>query len=583
MTQRDPLWDKIEALERVDYDRYMQQIAAFSKDEVTRILQNWRMYRQAFLWVTETTLAGKKRPVRFVPRRWQREYEQELHGEVRARGGLTLPRRSKYDIALKSRKTGFSTDVLLENYAKAATMPHQSGMFMSYEDTTAKETASILQTAHDYNPYKPRLAKQNSDGMVFQDTKSRIGIATAGAKVVARGLDLTLIHMTEVAHYHEKVDTANFMAGLMDSLSRGTGRIVQESTPNGEDPIFWATWQQAKSGELWNPIFLSVFMDETTDWGPRHPEALQETRSDDFELTEYERALLASNQASLGHIRFLRFEKAKIGDRSMMEPTSSGIVGDERLLKQEYPVDDISCFLTSQESVFDTQMVHRHRLNIKPPMWIEQNGGLLIWERKLTGRPYVVFVDTSFGLPTSNWQAAVVLDVEKLSYVARLRVKTDLANFSERVYDLAMSYNEALLMVESNNHGEVVLDYLVRRGYPNLYIREDSTIVLGGSRRQQYGWKTDGATKPLMVAEFKELFEQGALTINDEDALGEIGSYRFLATNQLDHRRVAERYSAPKGGTDDLVICYMGALQGRHLAHAGGSQAKPVTYFEWSA
>lgn len=555
--ERSPVWDKVDALERYDYTRYISQVEALSQEDNAEIMADWRLYRRAFLWIIEKGDDGVARPIRFSPRGWQKWYENA---------------RTNFDIVLKSRKTGCTTDVLTEMYAKSATREHQREMFMSYEDGAAAETALILQTAHEMNPLKPTLSNQSSELLVFSNTRSRIRIATAGAKVLARGSDYTMLHMTEVSHFYKKVEHAeNFMAGALDAVAR-SGRVVQEATPNGEDPIFYPTWQAAKNGELWNPIFLSLLQDESADWGADNPQVLHSTANEDFELSDYERGLVEQAHASRGHLRFLRFEKQKLRALSRLEPTSSAVIGDERILLQEYPLDDVSCWLLSEETVFSQEMVHLYRSRRVPPMWVEESGTLRIWERAITGRPYVIFVDTSEGLPQSNWQAAAVLDVERLKFVAILRAKTDLPELSRRVYDLALSYNEALLMIERNNHGHAVL-YILQETlhYPNLYYHDEAT----STSPAQLGWPTNARTKPLMVTEFKELFEAGALEIHDEDALREIATFRHYDSRQ--RGGAADRYRAPQGGTDDIVMTLMGAVQGRHLAYAG-TQAKPVRY-----
>ena len=566
----NPIWEKVNQLERIDHDgRYMAQIAKFTREELATIFSDWRLYRRAFVWVLEMQLDGAFRPVRFTPRPWQTAYEglptnREFPGV----------RRTNFDLFLKSRKTGCTTDVETENYAKAATHQHHIGWFISFEESVAIDAGKILKTAQELNPFAPELSKNNNDGMVFKTTKSSIAIRTAGARVLARGLNLNLLHMTEVSHFYKSIDDApSFMAGVLDAVGRG-GRVVEETTANGEDPIFHAGWQHGKDGELWNPIFLSVFTDETVDWPAEHPEVLKSTANETFSLSEYERGLIDSAGASRGHIRFLRYEKQKLNSRSPTLPTSALVVGDEKMLLQEYPVDDISCFLTSADTVFEPAIVKQLKLRARPPLWIEDSGALHIWERPQVGRPYVLFLDTSEGLPTSDWQAALVLDPEKLRYVARLRMKRDWPEVAKAVADLALMYNEALLMVERNNGGTTVLYILENQlNYPNLYYHDES----GFTKQQLVGWKTDGVTKPIMVAQFKEALEAGALDIPDEETLYEIGQYRYIAQVKA---RSQDKYQAPSGGHDDLVIAAMGAYQGRYLAYVA-TQAKPVRYGEY--
>jgi len=330
----------------------------------------------------------------------------------------------------------------------------------------------------------------------------------------------------------------------------------------------------AKNGELWNPILLTLFDDEEADWPVDHPSALFSTQNETFDLSDYERNLMELRGAQRGHVRFLRQAKQKLNSRSSLEPTSVAIIGDERMILQEYPVDDLSCWLVSEDAVFDGEVVHIYETRRRAPLWIEQNGEKRIWERPVNGRPYVIFLDTSEGLPQSNWQAGAVLDVERLKFVAVLRCKMALADLARIVYELGISYNEALLMVERNNHGHAVLHALQEYlQYPNLYYHDESGLTAS----HLLGWPTNTRTKPLMVAEFKELFEAGALEIDDEDALREIKTFRYFDPRVNPRHSGQDRYGAPSGGTDDIVMAMMGAVQGRHLAFVA-NQAQPIRY-----
>ena len=548
---------KIDALPRVDYAAYLEAVKRFTDPELTVIYADWILYRRAFCWIIEKTPEGVTRPIRFHPKRWQLEYESN---------------RSLNDIFLKLRKTGCSTDILLEMYAKAAIMGNLRMAMMSHEEDSTKRLLEILKTTHRLNPMAPPLSRNNTQGIEFEITASRIWIGTAGARVFGRGDDISLLHLSEAAHFYKKIgDAPNFMAGLSEAVAKG-GRFVIESTPNGEDPIFWERWQASKNGELWHGHFLGVFDDETTDWDADHPLALPSTATEDFALTEYEQRLITNRGAHLGHIRFMRYEKEKMLARSILDPAAAGVVGDEDMLLQEYPVDDETCFLTSEDTVFDTGMVSIYRANAKPPLWVERSGALKRWERAIIGHAYVLALDTSEGLPTSHWQAAAILDVERLRYVATLRIRCGLGELSNIVAELGYHYNNCLILVERNNHGAVVLEILSERmRYPNLYFHQETGHALRHGERR-LGWPTRWQdTKPLEIQTFKELFEAGSLDLYDTDCLREISQYRFfdprLSGLGVGNRRA--RYGPPSSGTDDLLDAHMMALMGREWATAG--------------
>lgn len=558
---------KVDALERYDYPRYLEQVKKLSSEEKKVLLSDWRLYRRAFLWIIEKLPNGIARPTRFHPRRWQLAYEGT---------------RTANDVALKARKVGFSTDILTEMYAKAATRSHQKAVILSHEEDATRRLLDILKTAHDYNPMAQPTSQNNTQGIRLKYSRSNIYIGTAGARVFGRGDDLTMLHLSEAAHFYKKVlDAPNWMAGLLEAVAKG-GRTAIESTSNGEDPIFYPLWQSAVGGELWHSVFLAFFMDENNDFGIDHPLSLPSTRNDKFELTPYEQLIMQKHQIGLGYIRFLRYEKARLGATSEREPQAAGVAGDERMLLQEYPVDDTSCFLISEDTVFDQNIVHLYRQRMKPPMFVTQSGALRVWERPLSGHGYVLALDTSEGLPTSTWQAAAILDAERQKYVATLRVRTDLADLSLRCLELCHEYNNALYMIERNNHGHVMIQLAQQSGYDNIYSHQEAAhFIRAGESR--LGWPTRWAdTKPLMINVFKELFEAGALEIHDEDALREIATFRHFDPRASGTGYTRDRYHAPKGGSDDLLMAMMMALQGKDYA-SSSTRPRVVTYGQFSA
>ena len=192
VTTETDIWDKVNALERYDRPKYLKQIESLTREEKLTIFKDWRLYRRAFLWVVEKLPNG-------VTRDWQATYETT---------------RGLNEVALKGRKVGFSTDLLLEMYAKAVTRLHQRAAIISHEEDATKRLLEILKRAHEYNPMKPATNKNNTTGIGFSQTKSTIYIGTAGARVFGRGDDLNLLHLSEAAHFYKKVvDAPNFMAG----------------------------------------------------------------------------------------------------------------------------------------------------------------------------------------------------------------------------------------------------------------------------------------------------------------------------------------------------------------------------------
>ena len=162
-----------------------------------------------------------------------------------------------------------------------------------------------------------------------------------------------------------------------------------------------------------------------------------------------------------------------------------------------------------------------------------------------------------------------------MKIVATLRMKADIPELTRRIVAMAYQYNNALLMIERNNHGHSVLQMTADSGYANLYYHAERSYLTRSSEGR-WGWPTRADTKPTMIADFKEILEAGALEIHDTDLLAEIAAYRHYDPRLLSHH-TKDAYRAPSGGTDDLLMAAMIALQGRMFA-SSGEQAKVIHY-----
>lgn len=110
-------------------------------------------------------------------------------------------------------------------------------------------------------------------------------------------------------------------------------------------------------------------------------------------------------------------------------------------------------------------------------------------------RQYIVGVDPSGGVGRDS-SVACVFDRESLVCSALFssnRIDPDQFG-AETVRLLGLYYNEALVVVESNNHGGTVISQLKGR-YPNLYLRQDWNN-LAGRYIPEYGFRTDLRTRP---------------------------------------------------------------------------------------
>jgi hypothetical protein len=214
------------------------------------------------------------------------------------------------------------------------------------------------------------------------------------------------------------------------------------------------------------------------------------------------------------------------------------------LAKQEYAENAIECFLSSGECMFDRDAIDRRAAEVGDPIAVRMGGQLQIWYPPVVGRRYVVAVDPAGGGAEGDHSAVQVMDVKMGMQCAELQCKAGGYELTLEVEKLAKEYNEALVVVERNNHGAGVLAYMggVCR-YPRIYEQ-------GG----QQGWLTSALSRPLMI---------GALGAALVETPQIFSSGRLLRECRTFVRHRNGKVAAQNGEHDDCAMAMAMALQVR--------------------
>jgi len=189
-------------------------------------------------------------------------------------------------------------------------------------------------------------------------------------------------------------------------------------------------------------------------------------------------------------------------------------------------------------------------LAFKSPIHSEE--GLDIYEQPIKNHLYICTVDCSEGVG-HDYSTINVIDVSQTPYkqVAKYRNnKLPLLFFPTVIYSLAKKYNEAFVLIETNNIGQQVVDILhYDLEYENVYKLEHhhikgQSISSGFKRSTSFGIKTTKSVKKIGCANLKTLIENDKLIINDFDTIAELNTFV----------RVRDSYEADEGSNDDLVM-----------------------------
>jgi hypothetical protein len=209
-------------------------------------------------------------------------------------------------------------------------------------------------------------------------------------------------------------------------------------------------------------------------------------------------------------------------------------------LHQEYPNDDVECFIKSGNPVFDVDELRALHQPMAPKMrgFLQghsdlpkhqefrpaDEGPLRIWELPQHEHKYVIGADVAEGLDYGDYSSAHVIDTKTGMVVAKWHghVAPDLFG-SDVLWHLGWFYNCGLAGIEVNNHGLTTCTAIRDKGYPNLYWRTtyDERSL---KQHRKIGFRTQVNTKPMLVDELHLALREEVIVV-DEETLVELETY----------------------------------------------------------
>jgi hypothetical protein len=130
--------------------------------------------------------------------------------------------------------------------------------------------------------------------------------------------------------------------------------------------------------------------------------------------------------------------------------------------------------------------------------------------------------DVAEGLEGGDFSCAVIWDRttgEEVAFYHRY-IPPDV--FAKELNTVGRLYNNALMVVEINNHGLTVVSNLKQLLYPNFYFRLEKYETIGMTSSDRIGWKTNKMTRPVLIDEFDKAFREDLLLIHSKELLDEM-------------------------------------------------------------
>ena len=450
--------------------------------------------------------------------------------------------KSNRNIILKHRQGGMSSSILADMFTDCITIPHTSCAVTSHETRATQRLLDRVQFFYDtMESPKPVIGAESRSEKTFPSMHSSIYIGTAGARAFGRGDTIQKALMSELSFYE---DGEKILTGVEDAVPI-TGELTIECSPNGEDNIFYDRWVKAREGKSpYKPFFFPWWWSADYRIVKNSPYALPEDMGE-LSFSQEEIDLIEKHQLTEEQIRWRRWKIAEKGG----------------LFWQEYPEDEVTCFITIGDPVFDTYYLNLLAQNAYGGQHHE--GGWTFWipPSELSPKSQcIIGADSSAGVPGGSYSAAVVVD-DYWRVCATYQGRVEPAVFAGLLKQLGIWYNTAKIAVERNFTGYTVLSHMT--DYSNIFYQRDFT---SGKITNQKGWWTNEQTKEHLHTVLKDKLPE--IKLWDVNLIRQMRGYRYVKL-----KPVAQTYN-------DLVMALMIAVVVKKVE--GGSRGYQGSVEGWN-
>ena len=388
----------------------------------------------------------------------------------------------RYNIVLACRQSGKSISACAYLIWFALFHPEKTVAILANKGATAREMLSRITLMLENIPFflQPGCKALNKGSIEFSNNSRILAAATSGSSI--RGLSVNLLYLDEFAFVER---ASEFYTSTYPVVTAGKDtKIIVTSTANGIGNMFYKLWEGAvqKTNE---------FKSFRVDW---------------WDVPGRDEAWKNQTIANTSQLQFdQEFGNTFFG-------TGDTLINAETLM--------------SLRATYAKQVL--------------EGGDLLIYEKPRERHDYVMTVDVAKGRG-QDYSTFTMIDISVRPFrqVAVYRNNTiSPILFPNIIYKYAKVYNEAYVVVESNDAGQVVCNGLYHDfEYENLHA--ESTV-----KSNALGITMNRKVKRLGCSSLKDLLETQKLKLVDENTILETST--FVARGQS--------YEASDGNHDDLVM-----------------------------
>jgi len=387
---------------------------------------------------------------------------------------------NRFSIVLACRQSGKSISSCMYILWYALFHPDQTIAVLANKGATAREMLSRITLALENIPFflQPGTKALNKGSIEFSNNSRIIAAATSGSSI--RGMAVNLLFLDEFAFVE---DAATFYTSTYPVISSGkTSRVIITSTANG----IGNTYHKLYEGAVQSTNEFKPFRVDWWDVPGRDEEWKKQTISNTSEL---------QFQQEFGNTFF---------------GTGNTLISADALMnmKAVNPIADLD--------------------NVK------------VYEEPKVNHDYIMTVDVAKGRG-QDYSTFNIIDISTTPFKQVACYRSNMISpilFPDIIHKWAKRYNEAYVIIESNDAGSVVANGLYYDiEYENMHV--ESMIKAGA-----IGMTMNRKVKRIGCSNLKDLIEEKRLHIVDLDTISECSTFEA--------RR--DSFEASDGNHDDLVM-----------------------------
>ena len=389
---------------------------------------------------------------------------------------------NRFNVVLACRQSGKSISACAYLLWFALFNPEKTIAILANKGATAREMLSRITLMLENTPFflQPGSKALNKGSLEFSNNSRIIAAATSGSSI--RGMSVNLLYLDEFAFVER---AAEFYTSTYPVVSAGKEtKVIITSTANGIGNQFHKIWEGSVQG-------INEFKSFRVDWNdvPGRDEQWKEE--------------------TIANTSQLQFDQ-EFGNTFF--GTGDTLVNAETLLG----------------------------LRAQPPKKMLEGGLLKVYEEPIKGHDYIMTVDVSKGRG-QDYSTFTLIDisVRPFAQVAVYRNNTiSPILFPNVIYKYAKPYNNAYVVVESNDQGGVVCNGLYHDlEYENVHV--ESAV-----RANAIGIEITRRSKRLGCSAIKDILETHKLNVVDEQTILEISTFEAKG----------QSFEASDGNHDDLMM-----------------------------